>query len=215
MATAKEKAIRVLIADDHPLVREALASWLDRAANIDVVAQVGRADDLQAALAATPCDVLLLDLKMDRWVIEDIASLASITRVVVFTGTDRMEDVVAAFRLGARGIVQKTATVDTVIDAVEAVAAGMVWIPSEVQKKLNTQWKDGSGEQLTRRESEIVRYVAMGLRNSEVAQRLSIAEGTVKVHLNNVFQKLNIRDRVQLTLYAIARGLISISDQRL
>jgi DNA-binding NarL/FixJ family response regulator len=179
-----------------------------------VVAQVGKADELKTALTSTPCDVLLLDLKMDRWVIEDISSLSSITRVVVFTGTDRMEDVVAAFRMGARGIVQKTAAVDTLIDAIEAVATGMVWIPSELQKKLNNQWQDQSGEQLTRRENEIVRYVAMGLRNSEVAQKLSIAEGTVKVHLNTVFQKLNIRDRVQLTLYALARGFITLSDNR-
>jgi DNA-binding NarL/FixJ family response regulator len=116
--------------------------------------------------------------------------------------------------MGARGIVQKTAPVETLVDAIAAVAAGMVWIPSEVQQKLNTQWDGGGNEQLTRRESEIVRYVAMGLRNSEVAQRLAIAEGTVKVHLNNIFQKLNIRDRVQLTLYALARGLITLSDQR-
>jgi DNA-binding NarL/FixJ family response regulator len=214
MAIAKQKPIRVLIADDHPLVREALNSLLERAPNIEVVAQVGKADELKTALTSTPCDVLLLDLKMDRWVIEDISSLSSITRVVVFTGTDRMEDVVAAFRMGARGIVQKTAAVDTLIDAIEAVATGMVWIPSELQKKLNNQWQDQSGEQLTRRENEIVRYVAMGLRNSEVAQKLSIAEGTVKVHLNNVFQKLNIRDRVQLTLYALARGFITLSDNR-
>ncbi|HZP45616.1 MAG TPA: response regulator transcription factor [Candidatus Binataceae bacterium] len=214
MAVAKQKVVRVVIADDHPLVREALKSLLDRSPNIEVVAQVARADELTGTLAAVACDVLLLDLKMDRWVIDDIASLATLTRVVVFTGSDRTEDVVAAFRMGARGIVQKTAPVETLVDAIAAVAAGMVWIPSEVQQKLNTQWDGGGNEQLTRRESEIVRYVAMGLRNSEVAQRLAIAEGTVKVHLNNIFQKLNIRDRVQLTLYALARGLITLSDQR-
>jgi DNA-binding NarL/FixJ family response regulator len=100
-----------------------------------------------------------------------------------------------------------------VVEAIEAAAAGMIWIPSASQQKVNTQWKETALEQLTTRETEIVRQVAMGLANTAVAQKLSITESTVKIHLSNIFEKLDIPHRVQLTLYAPRRGLITISDQ--
>ncbi len=119
--------------------------------------------------------------------VADIDSLAALTNVVVFTGTDRAEDVIEAFRMGAHGIVQKTASVDTLVEAIKRVAAGMIWIPSELQRKLHAQRKDQGHEQLTKRETDIARHVAKGLINAQVAQLLSITEGTVKIHLNISF----------------------------
>jgi two-component system NarL family response regulator len=209
----KRNPIRVIIADDHALVREGLIALLEREAEIKVVAEVERADDLKAALTKTPCDVLLLDLRMDRWVVNDIDSLARITKVMVLTASDRLEDLVAAFHMGARAIVRKTSAVDTVVQAIQAVANGMIWLPPGLQKRLFAQ--SALEEQpLTKRESEIVRQVAVGLRNAEVAEKLSITEGTVKIHLNNIFQKLGVRDRVELTLYAIRTRLIRVSERR-
>ena len=92
------------------------------------------------------------------------------------------------------------------IEAVRTAAEGLVWLPPLLQTQLAAQLVAREVKQLTDRESEIVRYVADGLRNAEVAQRLSISESTVKSHLNNIFQKLGLRDRVELTHYAIRAG---------
>ncbi len=111
-ARAKAKPIRVLIADDHALFREDLNALLSLESDgVKVVGEVERADDLAPALARTPCDVLLLDLQMDRSMVSDIESLARITKVIVLTGSERIEDMVAAFRSGARASGLRAATV--------------------------------------------------------------------------------------------------------
>ena len=211
MARRKRKLVRILIADDHAMVREGLTAVLSLARDMKVVGEVDRADRLRTALAASPCDILLLDLKLDRWVINDIAELAKTTKVIALTGSDRDEDLIAAFRLGARAIVQKTAAAEMVREAIRAVAAGMVWMPPTFRIKLTAQSQTLTTEELTVRESEIVRQVAIGLRNAEVARKLSITEGTVKIHLSNIFRKLKIRDRVELTVYAFRSGLIAVA----
>ncbi len=98
------------------------------------------------------------------------------------------------------------------MEAVHAVAAGHVWMPPALQAELVAH-PAGPAAALTAREREIVRHVALGLRNAEIARRLSIGEVTVKTHLNNVFQKLAVRDRVELALYAIRVGLIALTDE--
>jgi two-component system, NarL family, response regulator len=207
----KRKRLRVLIADDHAVVRDGLMALLENAPDIEVVAAVGRVDELKAALETTPCDILLLDLKMDRWVIDDIGEFAKSAKVVVLTGSDRNEDLIASFRAGAHAIVQKSHAAETLREAIRAVAEGAVWIPPVLRRRLAAaQSQAAPSEKLTTRESEIVRYVAMGLRNAEVARKLSISEGTVKIHLNNIFSKLNIRDRVELTLYALRTRLVAL-----
>src|SRR5262249_23470114 len=106
--------VRVLIADDHGVVRDGLIALLQAARDIEVVGAVGRADELRATLERTRCDILLLDLQLDRWMTNEIGDLAKLARVVVLTGTDRAQDMVDAFRCGARGIVQKTFAAETV-----------------------------------------------------------------------------------------------------
>jgi DNA-binding NarL/FixJ family response regulator len=95
--------------------------------------------------------------------------------------------------------------------AIAAVAEGDVWMPPALQAAF-TQDAPDSPKRLTRRESQIIRYVTMGMRNAEVAEQLSLSENTVKTHLTNIFQKLGIRDRLGLTHYAIKRGLIKVRD---
>jgi DNA-binding NarL/FixJ family response regulator len=208
-----EMPIRVLIADDHVLFRQGLKSLLLLQPDIEVVAEVERADELEAAVLSTHCHILLLDLQMDRWAGNDIDALARITKVVVLTASERIEDALTALRLGARAIVQKRFAVETLMEAIRTAANGLVWMPPALQAELTAQWGSARGERLTAREAEIVRYVAVGLKNAEVAQKLSITESTVKTHLNNVFQKLGVRDRVELALYALRIGLVAASDQ--
>lgn len=205
--------IRILIADDHALFRQGLRSLLALKPELNVVGEIERADALSAAVAASQPDIVLLDLQMDRWAVDEIASLAQSASVIVLTASERIEDALGALRAGARAIVQKRFAVETLMEAIRAVAGGMVWIPPAIQAQVMTQWGTTRGERLTAREVEIARSVAAGSKNAEIATQLSITESTVKTHLNNIFQKLDVRDRVELAMYAVKSGLISMRDE--
>jgi len=204
--------LRLIIADDHALFRQGLKSLLLLQPDTEVVAEIDSANDVIPTVTATNCDILLLDLQMDRWMMEDIPQLASLTNVIVLTASESAENGVRALRLGAKGIVQKRFAIETLMMAVRSVGDGLVWMPPMVQTEFARQ-ESTSGKELTPRESEIVRYVASGLRNNEVAERLSITESTVKTHLNNIFQKLGVRDRLELTHYAIKTGMVAVLDR--
>jgi DNA-binding NarL/FixJ family response regulator len=206
--------IRLVIADDHALFRDGLKSLLRRQRDIQVVGEADTAAALTTAVAATKCDLLLLDLQMERWALDDIPQLASRTKVVVLTANENMENAIAAMRLGARAVVQKRFAFHTLVAAIRTVAHGFVWMPPALQAAVASQWTSSASKSLTSREIEIVRQVASGLRNAEVAQQLALAEATVKSHLSNIFYKLKVRDRVELTVYAIKNGLISAENGR-
>ncbi|MDX2170799.1 MAG: response regulator transcription factor [Deltaproteobacteria bacterium] len=207
--------IRVAIADDHALFRQGLISMLKLQPQVTVVAELARADDLAASLAQSPCDILLLDLQMDRATFSDIEALSERVAVLVVTATERAEDAVAALHAGARGVVFKRFAIETLMVAIDAVMDGHVWLPPALQAEITARLREPAAEgPLTRREREIVRHVALGLRNAEVADRLGVTEGTIKTHLNNIFQKLGLRDRVGLALYAVRTGLIGVNDGR-
>jgi DNA-binding NarL/FixJ family response regulator len=201
--------IRLIIADDHAIFRSGLKSLLRRQRDMQVVGEVERAGALVPVLAHTACDALLLDLQMERWALDDIKELAGLTRVVVLTASESVENAVTAMRLGARAVVQKRFAVRTLVEAIHAVADGMIWMPPTLQMEIAAQWSASAAKQLTIRETEVVRQVATGLRNAEIAERLSITETTVKTHLNHIFSKLELRDRVELAVYALRHGLIA------
>ena len=205
--------VRIVIADDHALFRQGLKSMLRLQSDVVVTADVERVSDLFSTLATTPCDILLLDLQMDRNTLSDIEGFSRRGRVVVVTASEQPSEAIAALRAGARAVVLKRFAIETLMDAVRAVMEGHVWMPPALQAQLVPRMLEPANDVLSSREIEIVRFVALGLRNAEVAQRLSITEGTVKTHLNNVFQKLKIRDRVELARYAIRVGLIGADEK--
>jgi two-component system, NarL family, response regulator DegU len=205
------KQMRLIIADDHALFRQGLKSLLLLESDTQVVAEIESSDDVAPIVSATGCDVLLLDLQMDRWMMEDIPQLKRLTDVIVLTASESAENGVRALRLGAKGLVQKRFAIETLMMALHSVADGLVWMPPTVQTEFARQ-ESSSGRELTPRECEIVRYVASGMRNIEVGERLSITESTVKTHLNNIFQKLGVRDRLELTHYAIKTGMVALLD---
>ena len=203
--------MRLIIADDHALFRQGLKSLLLLQPDIQVVAEIESASDIGPVVSATDCDVLLLDLQMDRWMMEDLPQLVRLTNVIVLTASESAENGVRALRLGAKGIVQKRFAIETLMMALRSVADGLVWMPPTVQTEFARQ-ESSRGKELTPRECEIIRYVASGMRNIEVGERLSITESTVKTHLNNIFQKLGLRDRLELTHYAIKTGMVAVLD---
>jgi DNA-binding NarL/FixJ family response regulator len=206
--------LRVAIADDHALFRQGLRSLLSMRQDVTVVGEAERVDAIAGLLADSACDVLLLDLQMDRDSLAEVEKLAARAKVIVVTASERVEDALAAIRAGASGVVFKRFAVQTLMDAVRAVADGQVWMPPNLQASMATALRDPPRDPLTPREREIVELVAHGLRNAEVAKKLTITEDTVKSHLNNVFQKLNVRDRVQLTLYALRHGIVRALAER-
>ena len=205
--------IRVVIADDHTLFRQGLKSMLKLEPTISIVAEVERVAELVPTIEATRADVLMLDLQMDRNSLADIEGLARRVRVLVVTASEQPAEALAALRAGARAVVFKRFAIETLMDAIDAVAEGNVWIPPALQKHLTERLLEPPEEPLTPREREIVRHVALGLRNAEVAEKLSISEVTVKTHLNNIFQKLGVRGRTALALYAIRLGIIGVEER--
>ncbi len=198
--------IRVLIADDHLLFRQGLKSLLKHEAEVTVVGETERADALPALLAETPCDLLLLDLQMERNSLTDIEALVTRVPVIVLTASEVAADALAALRMGARAVVFKGLAVETLMDAIRTVMRGNVWLPATLQTHMAARLRSPAVHDLSPREEEIVRYVALGMRNAEVAKHLSISQQTVKTHLNSIFRKLGFRDRIELALYAARAG---------
>jgi DNA-binding NarL/FixJ family response regulator len=194
--------IRIVVADDHLLFRQGLRSLLKSEREVVIVGETDRADDLPGLLDRTPCDQLLLDLQMERSALADIETLVLRVPVLVLTASEVPSDAVAAIRKGARAVVFKRFAVDTLMDAIRTVAANQVWLPSSLQTYMASQLRTPAANALSSREEEVVRYVALGLRNGEIAAELSISEETVKTHLNRIFRKLGVRDRVELALQA-------------
>lgn len=201
--------ITLAIADDHALFREGVKSLLVRQPDLEVVVEAERVDDVEPALRSQPCDVLLLDLQMDRRSVGSIPTFAALTNVLVLTMSESADDALSVIHAGARAVVFKRFAITTLLEAIRTVASGEVWLPPTLQAAVVAGLREAPPPVITSREREIVRQVALGRRNVEVAKALFISEETVKKHLNTVFQKVGVRDRVQLTRWAIRAGIVS------
>lgn len=205
--------LRVVLADDHTLFREGLKSVLALQPSVKVVGDTAQLADLPPLLERVPCDVLLLDLQMERNALSEIPALAQKAAVIVVTASEDPEEALAAMQAGARGVILKRFALDNLMQAIRAVVDGNVWLPPSVQTYMTSALRLTPREALTPREREIVRCVGLGLRNAEVGAKLFISEQTVKTHLNNIFSKLGVRDRVELTLYAARVGIIGVREK--
>jgi DNA-binding NarL/FixJ family response regulator len=205
--------VRVVIADDHALFRQDLKTMLRRRAEIRVVGDVESLAALEPVLARGTCDVLLLDLQMERNALADVERLSKLVRVVIVTASEHPSNALAAVQAGASAIVFKRFAMETLIEAIRAVCSGHVWLPPTLQAEVRTRaFGKRSDATLSAREREVVRLSALGLRNHEIAKRLEIGEATVKTHIGNALQKLGIRDRVDLARYAIREGLVGVDE---
>lgn len=209
--------IRIVLVDDHQIVLHGLRQLFERQEDIEVVASCSDATSALAALDEHDPDVLVLDLRMPLQsgidVLRAIAGKHERCRRVLLTAAVRDEEVMQAVKLGVMGLVLKESSPDVLLECVRAVYHGKQWIERDtLARALNSAIaRDGTGkpsDALTPREVEIVRMVAQGLRNKAIAERLSISEGTVKVHLHNIYEKMGVDGRLELVLSAQQKGLI-------
>ncbi|MFE2425035.1 response regulator [Streptomyces hokutonensis] len=212
-------AIRVTVADDQAVVRAGIAAILDAEPDLCVVGQAADGDTaVELALSARP-DVALMDVRMPG--IGGLAATAAITerspatRVLVLTTFGLDEYLFAALRAGAAGFLLKDAEPERVIDAVRVVHGGAALLDPAVTRTLIDRFTDGPGpldaarlDLLTPRETEVLRQVARGLSNAEIATVLRVSPPTVKDHVSVLLGKLGVRDRVQATIAAYETGLI-------
>jgi DNA-binding NarL/FixJ family response regulator len=207
--------IRVLIADDHGIVRSGLRMLIDRQSDMSVVAEAKDGlDALEHAQAAHP-DVAVLDVSMPRMTglqaAREIRSHTPGTRVLLLSMHDDERYFFESLEAGAAGYVLKRAADTDLIDAVRTVAAGHAFLSGEAQASLMRDWQEGRSEPespLTPRELEVVKLIAEAFTNKQIAGTLKLAEKTVESHRANVLSKLGMRDRVEIVRYAIRRGLV-------
>jgi len=219
--TLSRPKLRVVIVDDHTLFREGLRTILEMEEDLEVVADAETAEDIVELVWQTRPDVLLLDIRMPQGsgldAVPAVLRISPRTQVLVLTACDEKDEHVRAFKLGAKGVTLTDSARQTLMQAIHAVCAGPLWVDPRMTTALVEELSHlgpdsgGSGGRdengLTERELEIVRLVASGYKNKEVGSSLSISERTVKTHLTNIFQKLGVRDRVGLVMYALKHGL--------
>lgn len=208
----------IVLADDHPIVLDGLERLFGLEEGLEVIGRCRDGEEAVAAVRELAPDVLVLDVRMPGAsgieVLRMLEQEALATRVVLLTAGLEDEQLLDAIRAGARGVVLKDMAPQLLVEAVRAVLAGGQWLEKGLGGRALTrllQRERGQSEAsrlLTPRELEIVRGVARGLRNRAIAEELFITEGTVKVHLHNIYEKVGVEGRVELTLYAQEKGLI-------
>lgn len=211
----------ILIVDDHLVVRKGVRALLMDA---DDMAVVGEAEDgLEAVSEARRLrpQVILMDLKLPR--LDGVEAIRTIlaeqpdVKVVVLTGTDGDEQILAAVEAGALGYLAKTSEPNDFLLAIRRVACGELWLPPRLTRKLLSQLKparpgDGLAEPLTGRETGVLNLLAKGRTNQQIAQELNIAEATVRTHVSHILDKLGVSNRVEAALHALRAGVVTLEE---
>ena len=217
-AAGSGRTIRVVIADDHPVVREGLAAMLEREPDLEVVGEARDGQEAIEQVAALRPDVVLMDLQMPR--VDGVEAIRQIrerhggVHVLVLTTYGDDESIFRGIEAGARGYLLKDAPRDELFRAVRAVARGESLLqPAVATRLLNRVARrpaQPAPETLTERELEVLRLLARGAANKEIGAALHISESTVKTHVANIFQKLDVGDRTEAVTVALRRGLLKL-----
>lgn len=203
--------IRILIADDHPVVRQGLAAMIDRQPGMSVVAEASNGQEAVDLFRQRRPDVALIDLQMPQ--MDGVTAIAAIrqefatARIIVLSTYDRDEYVYQGLRAGAMGYLLKDAEPAELLDAIRLVHTGQKRFSSEVGAILVDRI---NSPELSEREREVLQLLALGKSNQEIGATLCITESTVKFHVNNLMTKLGVSDRIQVILVALRRGMVSL-----
>jgi two-component system response regulator NreC len=203
--------IRVVIAEDHNLIREALVKLLGESRKIDVVGEAATGATAVSMTKRLKPDVLLLDVTMpEKDGLQALAELQQLhvpTKVIILTMHEDEAHGVRAVRAGAAGFIRKSASVDELLTAVEKVHKGEQVVPGEILAALNRKRSEHPAQILSQREFQVMSYLAAGKSNREIADTLSISVKTVDTHRGHVLKKLRLRNNSDITRFAIQNGL--------
>jgi DNA-binding NarL/FixJ family response regulator len=206
-----KKGLRVLIVDDHPLIRIGIAATIDAQSNMEVVGEAGSASEAIRLFELLQPDLILMDLRLPDasgvTAIRKIMSIAPQAKIIVLTTYEGDEDIHQALSAGAKGYLIKGLSHGSLIQAIVRVQAGQRYLPPLVSNTLSSRTPSTV---LTEREQEVLRHMFAGESNPEIASALLIRETTVKTHVSAILIKLDVDDRVQAVVEALRRGLIHL-----
>ncbi len=218
---AGERPIRVCVADGQTLVRKGISALLAGEPDIDVVGEAGDPGDALALAAQQRPDVILIDLAMfpadSIEAIQHLAAHSPATRVLVLTASGAEERIFAAIKAGAVGFLLKSCEPDDLARAIREVQRGGAWLHPAIARRLLGEISHAgrtraSADMLTERELDVLRLLAHGYSNQQIADQLTICEGTVRVHVSNILSKLHMASRTQAALYALREGLATLEE---
>ncbi|MEH2420944.1 MAG: response regulator transcription factor [Nostoc sp.] len=208
---SQSTTIRVLIVDDHAIVRKGLATIINRDPEMTAIAEAENGQQAIDAFREYQPDVTLMDLRMPKMggveAIMAICAEFKQARIAVLTTYDSDEDIYRGLHAGAQGYLLKDAKPGELLNAIRAIHNGQKYIPPEVGAKLLQRM---SNPELSERELEVLRLMAQGMGNQEIGTALSIGESTVKSHVNRILSKLGVSDRTQAVITAVKRGIVSL-----
>ncbi len=216
-----ERKIRVLVADDHAIVRTGIRALVVDADDVEVVGEAGDGREAVAEAGRLRPDVILMDLLMPE--MDGVEAIRAIVerhpeaRIVILTGSAVDAMILAALRAGALSFVDKASASDELLQAMRLAARGEPWIPPALTRQLLglpelAPSPAATADTLTAREIEILRQVATGRTNQQIADAIHISEGTVRTHVSHILAKLGLANRVEAVLYALREGLASLDD---
>ncbi len=205
-----QRKIRILLVDDHIVLRMGLAMAANDAPDMEVVGEAENGEDAVKVYRTCQPDVVVLDMRMPKHggleTIKMLREKFEAPKVLVFSNYASGDEALQAFQAGALGFVVKDMPLERLLEGIRRVYEGDQYIPAEVAARMSRRVVS----QLSKREFEVLSLVAKGLSNKEIAAQLHLVEGTVKVHLTNILSKLQVSDRTQAILAAIKRGIINV-----
>lgn len=208
--TSLPSKIRILLVDDHMVIRMGLMTAASDAADMEVVADVDNGGDAVEAFRKHRPDIVVLDLRMQGMSgIETLRALRDEfknVRILIFSNYAKGEEVFQAMKAGASGFVLKEMPLDRLLEAIRTVHRGEQYMPAEVAVRVGERML----VQLSPREHDVLRLLGRGMSNKEIGAQLGVVEGTVKIHVANIFNKLGVCDRTQALIEAIKRGIVQI-----